>query len=568
MSGRGLLNLFLLPACLATAVVCWILPERDVTRPNYDFLPEAQMAEPVAFDSFSPNTNFPDSLTLRTPPAGTIARGHLPLHYQPTPQDAVRAGEELRNPLSERDDSSLKRGDIVFANFCQVCHGATGQGNAPVTQRGFPPPPSLLAARAVQMKDGQMFHALTYGQGNMPSQATQLSRDDRWSAILHVRVLQRSRAPSGEPSRAPLRLEDMAALFRANCIACHGEDGTGNVIRKALPLIPDFTSLAWQTAQTDIALVNQIDYGSMPLMPAFRYKLKPKEILQLAVYVRSFTARQGEAGKAPTSAPLTANVSAKDVFRTYCLACHDTTGGGNPAMRNAMPELPNFTSAAWAKTRTDADLTHSILEGKGKFMLPMKDKLGAVDVKQMVALVRKFQGGKQVIKAEGPKLPGPPAPATPTTAAAVAAGPLPQDPSAAQPLVAPSGETAARIRVGAGIFRQYCIICHGPDGTGSIMRDKMPPIPNFTQRAWQKVHTDAQLQVSIMDGKGTLMPANRGRLTPDQVRDLVPYVRAFGPAMPQSQGAASDTDFEKSFRQLESQWNELQKELQKTKSQE
>ncbi len=43
-------------------------------------------------------------------------------------------------------------------------------------------------------------------------------------------------------------------------------------------------------------------------------------------------------------------------------------------------------------------------------MLPMTDKLGSVDVKQMVALVRGFKGGKQVIPLQAPKAPGPPAP--------------------------------------------------------------------------------------------------------------------------------------------------------------
>ena len=544
-----------------------LVPQRDWSKPNYEFLPEAQMARSAAYDSYSPNPNFSDGLTLRSPPPGTIARGRLPLHYEATLQDAMRAGEELKNPFSGKDLARLERGSVVFANFCQACHGATGEGNTPVTQRGFPAPPSLLAQRCVHMKDGQIFHAITYGQGKMPSHAVQLSQDDRWSVILHLRLLQRANISEGQPGSAPTQIEEVADLFRANCAACHGEDGTGNLIRKALPLIPDFTSLAWQTAQTDMALVNQIDYGSMPLMPAFRYKLKPKEILELAVYVRAFAARRPIG--APAAVAPSAHISADAVYRTFCFACHDTTGRGNPVIRKMMPELPDFTAAAWAKTRSDADLAHSILEGKGKFMLPMKDKLGPVDVKEMAALVRKFEGGKQVIAVEGPKLPGPPAPLTGPVAPPLAelGGPaLPASSLLEQPLVAPSGETAARIRIGAVIFRQYCIICHGPDGTGNIMREKMPVVPNFTDAAWQRQHSDAQLSISIMDGKGTLMPANRGRLTPEQVRDIVPYIRAFGPAAPAGQGPLPESEFSTAFRQLERQWNELEAELQKAKS--
>ena len=56
------------------------------------------------------------------------------------------------------------------------------------------PPPSFLAARAMEMPDGQMFHVLTLGQGNMPTFAAQLEPDDRWRVILHLRKVQKGGA--------------------------------------------------------------------------------------------------------------------------------------------------------------------------------------------------------------------------------------------------------------------------------------------------------------------------------------------------------------------------------------
>ena len=108
-------------------------------------------------------------------------------------------------------------------------------------------------------------------------------------------------------------------------------------------------------------------------------------------------------------------------------------------------------------------------------------------------------------------------------------------PIGTEPTVPPaaglSEAEAARVRVGQTIFRQFCIVCHGPDGTGSLMRPSMPPIPNFTDPKIGQPHPlDAQLQASILGGKGTLMPANSGRVTADQARDLVAYIRTFGPA--------------------------------------
>ena len=84
----------------------------------------------------------------------------------------------------------------MFANYCAVCHGLAGLGNGTVTQRGVPPPPSLLAEHAQKMREGQMFHALTFGQNNMPSYASQLTREDRWNVIAYLRVLQAQAAPA------------------------------------------------------------------------------------------------------------------------------------------------------------------------------------------------------------------------------------------------------------------------------------------------------------------------------------------------------------------------------------
>jgi mono/diheme cytochrome c family protein len=555
---RSFLNglLFLMTAAVLALNA---LPGINALQPNDDFWPEAQMAHTPAYKAFSANVNFADGMTLRSPPPNTLARGQLALHYQATPTDAVVAGLELRNPFAADDAARLQRGATVFASYCQVCHGPTGLGNGPVTGHGFPPPPSLLADRARQMKDGQMFHVLTYGQGNMSSYAGQLSVADRWCAVLHVRKLQEHEAPATRPSLPPSPgLTKATALFQENCSACHGSDGSGNMVRKALPLIPDFTNLAWQMSQTDVAIVNQIDYGSLPLMPSFRYKLTRDQILELAVYVRSFALGKPSAPSEP-SPPITAHLTAVNIFQTFCFTCHDNSGKGNAFIRKSMPELPDFTSVAWQKSRKDADLRHSILDGKGKFMLPMKDKLGTVNVKDMVALIRKFEGGKQIIPVAPPKSYGPPPPdkiVSPT----VGNTPPSTTEGSGPPLVGVPGDTAARIRIGSNIFQQFCIVCHGPDGTGNAMRASLPPIPNFTDKAFQKSHTDDQLQSSILNGKGTLMPANLGRVTVGQARDLAAYIRSFGP--PGSQPATAGTDdFEKRFNTLQAQWDELNKEL-------
>jgi len=189
------INSLLLLIFLATLALNWaVRPERD--RPHFEILPE--MVRSAAAESFSPSPVFADGKTLQMPAPGTVARGLLPLHYQATPEDGRRAGEDLTNPYSSVDENALQRGASVYVNFCLACHGASRAGDGPVARRGYPPPP----AQPPPIKDGEMFHITTYGRGNMPSHAAQLSRQDRWKVILYIRALQQkavAQAAGGKP---------------------------------------------------------------------------------------------------------------------------------------------------------------------------------------------------------------------------------------------------------------------------------------------------------------------------------------------------------------------------------
>lgn len=196
MAGR-VLNICLLLALCVLLGLNWAL-RPDAARTNSEFLPE--MVRTARYNAFAPNPNFADGKTLQHPAPGTIPRDEPPLHYRATPEDAVRAGQELQSPIAAGDARALQRGTVLFANFCQPCHGPGGRGDGLVVQRGFPAPPSLLAEQALKLPDGQIFHILTYGRVNMASYASQLSREDRWKVIRFVRSLQGqvAVAPQGE----------------------------------------------------------------------------------------------------------------------------------------------------------------------------------------------------------------------------------------------------------------------------------------------------------------------------------------------------------------------------------
>ena len=225
------------------------------------------------------------------------------------------------------------------------------------------------------------------------------------------------------------------------------------------------------------------------------------------------------------------------LYRAICIACHDVDGRGT-IVRKAMPTIPDLTDAKWQATRSDAELFHSVLEGKGQLMLPMKDKfaLAHTDPKEMVAFMRSFQSGKQVIAAGAPAQASAVAAlrparhpglsrrqhstplAAPASCPIAAASPVPtparrrsprrsRSASPAQGLQPPAlhlvalgptplphgspsdGIISRECREVAGRPREFystnCIACHGPDGRGSAIRVAMPADPRLHTPEWQ-----------------------------------------------------------------------------------
>jgi mono/diheme cytochrome c family protein len=163
--------------------VSWGARWWPATRPNFEYAPD--MARTVRYNAFEENPNFRDGMTLRAPVPGTIPRGLPP----PT------IGDETPNPSSKNDRAAVARGAVVFANFCEPCHDAKALGRGPVVKHGFAPPPPLTRGQTQEKTDAQLFQVVTNGINTMPSYASQLSREDRWKVILHVRSFRRPTQP-------------------------------------------------------------------------------------------------------------------------------------------------------------------------------------------------------------------------------------------------------------------------------------------------------------------------------------------------------------------------------------
>jgi mono/diheme cytochrome c family protein len=112
----------------------------------------------------------------------------------------------------------------------------------------------------------------------------------------------------------------------------------------------------------------------------------------------------------------------------------------------------------------------------------------------------------------------------------------------------------------AELYHKNCQSCHGKEGNGNGMRRTNPELPDFASAQWQGSRSDAQLLVSILEGKGTSMPAF-DHLSPSLARGLVAHVRTFAPTAGR-RGGLPAAEFEKRFRELRAELESLRREFQ------
>jgi mono/diheme cytochrome c family protein len=81
---------------------------------------------------------------------------------------------------------------------------------------------------------------------------------------------------------------------------------------------------------------------------------------------------------------------------------------------------------------------------------------------------------------------------------------------------------------GAGetLFKAKCVMCHGSDGKAEVPMGKKLNVPSLVSSDVQK-QSDAQLMDAVTKGKNK-MPAYDGKLTKEQIAQLVAYVRELG----------------------------------------
>ena len=91
----------------------------------------------------------------------------------------------------------------------------------------------------------------------------------------------------------------------------------------------------------------------------------------------------------------------------------------------------------------------------------------------------------------------------------------------AQYVMSLSGDPHDTIAAGAGRKKfVVCAACHGPDGKGN----QALGAPNLTDKVWLHGWGEAAITRMVVEGKTNVMPAQGGRLAPEQIHLLAAYV--------------------------------------------
>jgi mono/diheme cytochrome c family protein len=138
-----------------------------------------EMANQPKDAPYRASTLFPDGKAMQAPPEGTVARGDL-------------ANEAMLVTRPAMTQALLERGRERFEIFCTPCHGRLGNGEGPIVQRGFPPPPSYHQPRLREAPDAHFIDVISNGYGAMYGYGDRVRPADRWAIVAYIRALQLS----------------------------------------------------------------------------------------------------------------------------------------------------------------------------------------------------------------------------------------------------------------------------------------------------------------------------------------------------------------------------------------
>jgi mono/diheme cytochrome c family protein len=189
------------------------------SSPGWEYMPD--MAHSVAYETYSSNPFFPDSMNAIQPVPHTIPRGvYMPFHYSPQQTGYDSAGVNLIFP-TWLNDEEREQGKYIYEIYCSVCHGKGGTGNGsivenPKIKNPFPPPPSYFSENLINLPAGKMYYSVYYGKNLMGPYGKILNNNEIWKVVYYVKSLQQHHADSTATAGTAIASADTAVKSTAN----------------------------------------------------------------------------------------------------------------------------------------------------------------------------------------------------------------------------------------------------------------------------------------------------------------------------------------------------------------
>jgi mono/diheme cytochrome c family protein len=260
-----------------------------------------------------------------------------PDYKSPTPAPTIGALFPATPPVPQD-------GAAIYAEKCAPCHGDQGKGDGPQgLQLSVKVPPFGLPTEGRAAVPSNYYTIVT--QGNitnfMPPFSGSLNEQQRWDVVAYALGLHTT---ADEISQGK-------ALYEANCVDCHGADGS----KAAKANLLDQQFMAKRSEED---LFNAMTNGRPGTMPSFS-QLSENERWAVAAYVRSLTFAAAQATATPQPSPTEAATATPAASTPEGMPSPAATTEGTP---QAIPEATVLPTAA---PNTTGTVTGSVVLASG-----------------------------------------------------------------------------------------------------------------------------------------------------------------------------------------------------------
>ena len=163
----------------------------STNNPGFEYMPDMYRSPSIGAQSEHNIENYNSKPVL-----GTVARGKLStFNYSSSNEDYLRAGLESTYPTSfVKTEKTLDQGKGLYVMMCSHCHGINGDGKGSVDHPVYSAIPSYSDSIQIRrtggnmrdLKEGHLFHSITYGLNAMGPHSYLLSEEERWKIVYYI----------------------------------------------------------------------------------------------------------------------------------------------------------------------------------------------------------------------------------------------------------------------------------------------------------------------------------------------------------------------------------------------